>query len=308
MLFFLLSTWAAGWPTAEDRALSGAPGAFQSPSLCHHPSGDISFVLSRSLYTLLLPWIISRTGWVGRVENRKTSSLRRGLSGLAGGFHLFLCGHHQRRASFIELVGYIPCLLVGWGHKLLFGNPRRVTHFPMGALHWLVCRDVTWLSCCGGNFTDKKGGCGKGKEDNCLGIHFFITHPGSKFVFLDPYGISFQIEISIKRVVCLLLYNLQSQVVLRWIELWVCRDINKPMHLNNLYLPRSSECYKWWDIAFIFFSAPDADCSYKTLNVDIILHESFVASRKKPSITMMSTNYCNKDSAVGTEKNQKTGD
>lgn len=45
-----------------------------------------------------------------------------------------------------------------------------------------------------------------------------VQAPGTKFAFLDPYGIIFQIKISTKPVVYLL-YNLQFQVVLRWIEL-----------------------------------------------------------------------------------------
>lgn len=50
-------------------------------------------------------------------------------------------------------------------------------------------------------------------------MHFFIMHWGLTYALLDPYGIISQIKISIKHVAYLLLYNLQLQVVLRWIGL-----------------------------------------------------------------------------------------
>lgn len=50
-------------------------------------------------------------------------------------------------------------------------------------------------------------------------MRFFIMHWGMTFALLEPYGTIFQMKISIKHVAYLLLYNLQFQGVLRWIEL-----------------------------------------------------------------------------------------
>ena len=137
---------------------------------------------------------------------------------------------------------------LGLGHRLLLSRPEKATHYPTGhSVLVCVAELVQW------KFHRWERRRPQRKKRQLLRNSFLHDVPRVQA------GLSWSLRHHFphqdKHEVCCqsLLYNLQFQAVLRWIELWVCRDINKPMHLNNLYLPRSSEHYKWWDVAFIFF-------------------------------------------------------
>jgi hypothetical protein len=105
------------------------------------------------------------------------------------------------------------------GHMLLSFNPRKVKHCPMESMP-LTCMSIydaaklTWWTF----YRQERRKLQR--ERRWMLLSAFLHYiPGTKLAFLHPYGIIFQIKISMKHVVSILLHNLQFQVVLRWIEL-----------------------------------------------------------------------------------------
>lgn len=134
-------------------------------------------------------------------ESKKTS-LRRWLSGLAR-FNLFLCGNHWGRPSFTELLGQD-------------GDKWNIAHWR--ARGWLVGR-LWWSLSAWWQFYREGEGAAESRQ--MMPMCAFLPQTPALILL---YNFPDQDE----HWACCLLASLQLQVLLRWTELCICRDINKP--------------------------------------------------------------------------------
>lgn len=168
-------------------------------------------------------------------------------------------------------------MLAGLGYLLLFFNSGKGNHRPAGSAPAMLYTGI-WCSQIGiGNvFLTGKKGAAKKKEDGCSWMHLLTVYPDPKPAFPSlcynfPDQDKHEAPSLSSRTICSFRFCSDGRN---------CKnvDINKPMHLNKLYLPRSSALYKWWDVAF-FPSALDIWCSLhscKTFSFSLLSSRNLV--------------------------------